>query len=189
MSADPQMPVAVHLELPDALIPSATESFVIRAAALGDVPAIAQLLRGYAERGLLLPRSETELQQAYGEFAVCEHDGVIVGAGAVHPYTPELGEIRSVAVRAGCQRHGLGGRLVAWGEARAQSVGLARVFALTYRVRFFERLGYRRMPRARLPEKVWGDCVRCPKAQFCDEIAVVKTLAPSAGEAVPERVL
>jgi amino-acid N-acetyltransferase len=28
-----------------------------------------------------------------------------------------------------------------------------------------------------LPLKVWSDCVRCPKRDGCDEIAMVRTLA------------
>lgn len=156
---------------------TAPDEFVIREAALADAPAIAHMLQEYAARGLLLPRTAAEVAADITEFAVCEHDGGVVGVGALHVYTPQLGEIRSVAVRVGCQRHGLGGRLVEWVEGRAAAVGLQRVFALTYRVRFFERLGFQRIPRARLPEKVWGDCFRCPKAAFCDEVALAKYVA------------
>lgn len=162
--------------------PVSTADFHVRAARPEDIPGIARVLDAYAERGLLLPRSNEELRDTIADFAVCEHDGLIVGTGAVHRYTAELGEIRSVAVREGCQRHGLGGRLVGWVEAHAHTLGLRRVFALTYRVRFFERLGYSRVPRATLPEKVWGDCARCPKAEFCDEVAVEKPLAPVSHE-------
>ncbi len=161
------------------------EAMVIRDATPADAAPIAHLLQEYADRGLLLPRTEAELQQEYVDFGVCERNGIVIGVGALHGYTPALGEIRSVAVRAGCQRHGLGGRLVAWGEARAATRGLQRVFALTYRVRFFERLGYHRLPRARLPEKVWGDCFRCPKAEFCDEVAMAKTLVAQDGGRAP----
>lgn len=157
------------------------EAFVIRDAARADVPGIARLLHDFAERGLLLPRTEAELYDAYTEFGVCEHDGALVGTGALHPYPPAFGEIRSLAVREGCQRHGLGARLAQWGEARAHDLGLPRVFVLTYRVRFFQRLGYRRLPRAHLPDKVWGDCFRCPKAEFCDEIALAKALPSAPG--------
>ena len=33
------------------------------------------------------------------------------------------------------------------------------------------------MQKESLPLKVWSDCVRCPKNENCDEIAVVRTLA------------
>ncbi len=32
------------------------------------------------------------------------------------------------------------------------------------------------VPKDTLPLKVWSDCVRCPKRDGCDEIAVVRTL-------------
>lgn len=165
------------------------DAFVVRPAVAADVPAMAAMLQAYGARELLLPRTEAELHPVLNEFAVCEHDGVVVGMGALHVYTPELGELRSIAVREGCQRHGLGGQLVHWQLARARECGLARVFALTYRVRFFERLGFRRMPRASLPEKVWGDCFRCPKAEHCDEVAVVRRVGTAEADVRPSGVL
>ena len=154
----------------------AAEEFVVRAAAPADVPEMARILCAYADRGLLLPRTEADLHEALPDFGVCVRGETVVGLAALHRYTEVLAEIRSVAVREGCQRHGLGGRLVEWGVSRAAEVGMTRMFALTYRVRFFERLGFARIPRASLPEKVWGDCFRCPKAQFCDEIALARAV-------------
>ncbi len=34
------------------------------------------------------------------------------------------------------------------------------------------------MERGALPLKAWKDCVRCPKFQACDEIAVLRILRP-----------
>ena len=35
--------------------------------------------------------------------------------------------------------------------------------ALTYELRFFEKLGFELVAKEALPLKVWSDCVRCPK--------------------------
>jgi amino-acid N-acetyltransferase len=48
--------------------------------------------------------------------------------------------------------------------------------ALTYERRFFEKLGFQVVPKETLPLKVWSDCVRCPKNNDCDEIAVLRVL-------------
>ncbi len=34
------------------------------------------------------------------------------------------------------------------------------------------------MERGELPLKAWKDCLRCPKFQNCDEIAVLRVLNP-----------
>ena len=39
--------------------------------------------------------------------------------------------------------------------------------------------------RGALPLKVWSECVRCPKHDACDEIAMVRTLRDVAVSDVP----
>lgn len=179
MSAAPKPDLAVTLHPPpDA--PMAGD-VVIRPALVGDVPAIADLIARFAREALLLPRPAEEVYEVLDEFGVCLRDDVLVGCTALHVYGPHLAEVRSVAVREGCQRHGIGARLVEWSVAQAGERGVARVFTLTYRARFFERLGFVRVDRQALPEKIWGDCARCPKADFCDEIALVRHVGPPGG--------
>jgi len=48
--------------------------------------------------------------------------------------------------------------------------------SLTYEQRFFEKLGFDVVSKDSLPLKVWSDCVRCPKREGCDEIAMVRVL-------------
>ena len=59
-------------------------------------------------------------------------------------------------------------------EARARD--LSRLMALTYVPEFFHKLGFHTVPKATLPEKVWGICVKCYKFYNCDEIAVLRYL-------------
>ncbi len=61
-------------------------------------------------------------------------------------------------------------------EREAEEFDLAAVFAFTYVPGFFRKLGYREVHRGELPLKAWKDCLRCPKFQACDEIAVLKPL-------------
>jgi amino-acid N-acetyltransferase len=48
--------------------------------------------------------------------------------------------------------------------------------SLTYERRFFEKLAFEVVEKEALPLKVWSDCVRCPKRDNCDEIAVLREL-------------
>jgi amino-acid N-acetyltransferase len=52
------------------------------------------------------------------------------------------------------------------------------VFAFTYVADFFRKMGFQEVERGELPLKAWKDCVRCPKFQCCDEIAVMRVLRP-----------
>jgi amino-acid N-acetyltransferase len=62
------------------------------------------------------------------------------------------------------------------GEAREYE--LDAVFAFTYVVEFFGKVGFHAVERGVLPLKAWRDCVRCPKFQACDEVAVLRILRP-----------
>jgi amino-acid N-acetyltransferase len=64
--------------------------------------------------------------------------------------------------------------------ADARSLGIKRLFALTYQQRFFERHGFECIDRQALPEKVWRECMACPKADACDEIAMMRYLAETS---------
>ena len=59
-------------------------------------------------------------------------------------------------------------------EDEARFHQLKNVFAFTYVDKFFVKMGYRLVDRGALPLKAWKDCLRCPKFQACDEIAMVK---------------
>jgi len=110
------------------------------------------------------------------DFTVACENGRIVGCGALHFYTPYSGEIRSLAVEPGLKTHGIGRMLMESLEAEAREHDLVSIFAFTYVDGFFRKLGFTEVDRGELPLKAWKDCLRCPKFQACDEIAMVKLL-------------
>lgn len=63
-------------------------------------------------------------------------------------------------------------------DEEATQFGLHSLFAFTYVPDFFGKMGYSLVDRNELPLKAWKDCLRCPKFQACDEIAVLKILKP-----------
>jgi amino-acid N-acetyltransferase len=104
-------------------------------------------------------------------------DGVhLRGCAALHFYGPTIAEVRSLAVDPALKGQGGGRILMESLEREAEEFDLAAVFAFTYVPGFFRKLGYREVHRGELPLKAWKDCLRCPKFQACDEIAVLKPL-------------
>ncbi len=150
---------------------------------MGDIPQLLRLINGYASDGIMLPRTEFEVSENLRDFSVI-HDGErVAGCAALHFYTPTTGEIRSLAVDAAFRGAGAGRMLMEALENEAQTFGLQSVFAFTYIPEFFSKLGFVEIERGELPLKAWKDCLRCPKFQCCDEIAVIKYLI-SAHEGV-----
>ena len=55
-------------------------------------------------------------------------------------------------------------------------MGVKRIFVLTAIPEYFEKLGYRKIPKEKLPHKVWKDCLNCPYFPDCREEALIKEM-------------
>jgi len=163
----------------DAFVESAsTAGLTVRKAVMRDIPNILSLINGYAAKGIMLPRTEFEMSEAIRDFMVVTVGEELLGCGALHFYTPTIGEIRSLAVHEHAKTHGVGRRVVEALVAEAQDYELDVIFAFTYVAEFFNKVGFHVVERGVLPLKAWKDCLRCPKFQACDEIAVLRILRP-----------
>lgn len=149
---------------------------VMRKAAMTDIPDLLGLINAYARQGIMLPRTEFEMAENIRDFTVLYLGDRLAGCAALHFYGPTMGEIRSLAVDPSVKCHGLGRMLVEHLVAEARDFGLSAVFAFTYVAGFFGKLGFREVERGELPLKAWKDCLRCPKFQCCDEIAMLLPL-------------
>lgn len=147
-----------------------------------DIPHVLALINSYASRGIMLPRTEFELSENIRDFSVAYEtvagDQRLAGCGALHFYTPVSAEVRSLAVLPALAQQGVGRAIIQALEAEARANDLESIFAFTYVPQFFAKLGFSEVERGELPLKAWKDCLRCPKFQHCDEIAVLKTLRP-----------
>jgi len=154
------------------------QSIQTRGASLPDVGCIHAIIQPYADAGTLLPRSLAELCENVRDFVVAEEDGHIVGCGALHLYGTHLAEIRSIAVPPARKGRGVGRALVdaLMDEARRHSVTCVCLFTRT--PSFFAHLGFQIARREELPDKIYKDCVCCPKLSDCDEIAMVRGKLP-----------
>lgn len=151
---------------------------IIRKARIKDVRQIHALLMNGAANGLILPRPFNQLYSHLRDFFVLANpdSNDILGCCALSIAWEDLAEIRSLAVTAGEMGHGYGSRLVEACLSEAVVLGIYRVFTLTYRTSFFDRLGFKKVTKEELPQKVWADCINCPKFPECDEEAMLLEL-------------
>ncbi len=168
------------------------DTVLIRQAQLSDIPAMLAVINDYASKAVMLPRTELEICESLRDFLVAidvAHDasndpaaasGPLVGCAALHFYTQHMAELRSLAVAPSRSRSGLGRRLTEEILREARQIGVDMVFAFTYVPGFFEKMGFETVDRGALPLKAWKDCVRCPKFQACDEIAMAYKVTPGA---------
>ncbi len=124
----------------------------------------------------MLFKSYAQLYEDLRDFAVYETDGQIVGTVALSLIWADLCEVRSLAVDENQRGRGIGRQLVEWTVDEARRLHMRRLMSLTYEQTFFEKLGFEVVAKETLPLKVWSDCVRCPKRDGCDEIAMVRVL-------------
>jgi amino-acid N-acetyltransferase len=147
---------------------------MIRKARMADVKAIHGLIAEYARKGDMLPRSLADIYENLRDYFVfLGSDGELVGSAAIHIMWEDLAEVRSLAVREGKMRRGVGTQLVEACISEAIVLGISRVFALTYKPEFFEKLGFHVVDKSELPQKIWADCLKCSKFPDCDEVALV----------------
>ena len=155
-----------------------------------DVAPLLALINGYADRDLLLRRTEESLRRALPDFVVATMPSAggeeeIIGCGALSMLGPSLGEVRSLAVRADQAGKGLGRRIVEHLLVEARDRGFAEVLALTRRSSFFDALGFEVTRRERFIDKLMVDCGACPLNLCCDEIAMVRPPAAPGEFAAP----
>ena len=150
---------------------------MLRKAVIKEVRQIHNLLNYYAGKGLLLPRSLSELYEHLRDYYVIEdenNNGYIIAVCALGLCWEDLAEIRSLAVREEFQGKDLGSRMVETCIEEARTLGFSKVFTLTYVPDFFKKLGFKEVDKSTLPHKVWADCLKCPKFPDCDETAMIK---------------
>jgi len=146
---------------------------VIRRAKIKDSKNIQSLVNHFADRGDMLHLSLEQIYERIFEFLLYEEDGKVLGCCALHPTMADLAEIRSLAVDESVHGKGIGRRLVEECLKLAKEMGFEEVFALTYKQKFFEKLGFKVVKKESFPRKIWSDCIKCPKFPDCDEIGMI----------------
>ena len=133
----------------------------IRRARTGDVKAIRKLVDTYTEDRRLLSKATVTLYESVQEFWVATADANrVVGCGALHVMWEDLAEIRTVAVDPGHRGQKIGQRIVGELLDVARTLGVARVFCLTFETRFFGSFGFTEIDGAPVPHGVYEQLLR-----------------------------
>jgi amino-acid N-acetyltransferase len=152
----------------------------VEKARISDVPQIQQLVNYFADKGQMLARPLSEIYEGVRDYFVIRDGGRIVACGALHVSWADLAEVKALAVAEDHQLKGLGAQIVEECINEARILGIPIIFALTYKPEFFEKEGFSRVDKMKLPRKVWTECFHCPKFPDCDEVALIYKLDQGA---------
>ncbi len=142
--------------------------------ALTDVKQIKAIIDEFAKKQDILPRSSEDIAERIREFCVIKDDRQIVAISSLRIYFPYLAEVRTIAVKENYQGKGLAKQLIEYELSEAKQLNIERVFALTFQIDFFRKVGFRVIDKKQLPKKkIWEDCVKCPFFPDCKEEAVI----------------
>ncbi|MDP1852418.1 MAG: amino-acid N-acetyltransferase [Candidatus Planktophila sp.] len=133
---------------------------VIRPAKTKDVKEIRKLVDSYAAPGQMLSKETVTLYESVQEFVVAEHDGVLVGCGALHILWEDLAEVRTVAVQEGLHKQGIGHQILESIIERAREVGVEKIFCLTFQTEFFGRHGFEVIEGTPVAPEVYAELLR-----------------------------
>ena len=149
---------------------------MIRKATVEDVKQIQKLVNHYAKREKMLPRSLNELYENIRNFFVYAEGKKICGCCALAVDWEDLAEIKSLAVDTKKTGKDVGSKLLESCLADAKKLKIKKIFALTYIPEFFERFGFKKISKRKLPHKIWNECIKCVYFPRCKEIAMMKEI-------------
>jgi amino-acid N-acetyltransferase len=134
--------------------------FTIRSARTTDVLAINKIAQPLVEKRILLGKELVEIYESIQEFVVAEQDGEVIGFGALHVMWQDLAEVRTLAVAEGIKRKGVGAAMLQELLARAKTLGIRRVFCLTFEEAFFLAHGFEVISDIPVDAETYAEMVR-----------------------------
>ncbi|XAZ31589.1 amino-acid N-acetyltransferase [Paenarthrobacter ureafaciens] len=137
-------------------------AFSIRPARTSDVAAIKGLVAPLAEERILISKETVAYYESLQEFQIAEsEDGEVIGCGALHVMWEDLAEIRTLAAADSWRGKGVGHVLVESLVEKARTLGVSRVFCLTFEVDFFVRHGFEVMAdQSAVDPEVYSELLR-----------------------------
>jgi amino-acid N-acetyltransferase len=132
----------------------------IRPARTQDIPGIRALIDTYTLGGRLLNKETVMLYEDVQEFTVAVDAGTVVGCGALHVLWEDLAEVRTVAVVDTLKGQGVGHQILEAIIARARTVGVSRIFCLTFETVFFGRHGFEEIHGTPVDPDVYAELLR-----------------------------
>ena len=161
---------------------------IFRKAKISDSVKIKKLTDTYAKDGIMLFRPIYEIYGDIRDFFIAEKGKKIVGCCALHvlgkEYRPGnrgsvLAEVRSLAVLKEDHGKGIGTQLVEGCIKEAKEMEIDKLFTLTTKknVSFFQNIGFKKISKAALPQKIWQECIGCSRFPAdCNEISLIRDI-------------
>ena len=133
---------------------------VIRPARTSDIKAIRKIIDTYSLQRRLLSKETVMLYEDVQEFFVAEDNNEVIGCGALHVLWEDLGEVRTVAVNENYRGQKIGHQIMNAIIDRAESLGLKRLFCLTFETEFFGKHGFKEIQGAPVEPEVYQQLLR-----------------------------
>lgn len=149
---------------------------IIRKATKKDLSQIEQLLLPYVQQSIILPRSQEQLLQYLPNTWVYTIKEEVAAVVSLYTFQENLIEVRGLAVNQAYQKEGVGSKLITFLiehiKANKKDKKPISLFALTYAVPFFQKLGFQIVAKEKFPQKIFEVCQLCNQKNNCKEIAV-----------------
>jgi amino-acid N-acetyltransferase len=132
----------------------------VRAAKTSDVKGIRKLIDTYAPQRRILSKETVTLYESVQEFIVAVDGDEVVGCGALHVLWEDVAEVRTVAVSEEMRGKGVGHRILEQLIDRAKTIGVKKIFCLTFETEFFGRHGFEEIKGAPVDPEVYQQLLR-----------------------------
>ena len=142
------------------------------------------LISANLAEGHLLPRTLDELAVHAPRFVVAARGRRIVGCAELAALSPQVAEVRSLAVDSRERGKGVGTMIVDELRRRARREGFEKLCAFTHAPGYFIQMGFSIVPHTWLLEKLTTDCVKCPLFRACGQYAMVVPIDDAQGRPV-----
>jgi len=153
-------------------------SIAVRPARTSDVKQIRAIIDTYAAPGKMLEKETVTLFESVQEFVVAVEGDEVVGCGALHVLWEDLAEVRTVAVKENFHKKGVGHQILEAIVDRAYSVGVKRIFCLTFQTEFFGKHGFVEIEGTPVEPDVYQELLRSYDAGV-DEFLDLETAKPN----------
>ena len=144
---------------------------LVRPARTSDVGTIRSLVDAYSPDRRLLSKATVTLYEDVTDFFVADEAGEIAGCGALHVIWEDLAEVRTLAVQPQMQRRGIGSALMDALIDRGRTLGISRIFCLTFETEFFATFGFRKLTERGVDGEIYEELLRSTDegvAEFLD---------------------
>jgi amino-acid N-acetyltransferase len=148
----------------------------LRTAEASEARKLYALIQANLEEGHLLPRTVSELTAHAVRFVVAVRRRRIIGCAELAALSPQVAEVRSLAVDRDARGSGIGVMIVDELRRRARRESFEKLCAFTHAPGYFSQMGFSIVPHTWLLEKIFTDCVKCPHFRKCGQYAMVVPL-------------